>query len=218
MLLYSCSQSLQDFFVWKILKQKTNGYFLDIGAGTGGIPFDPLNPGFYSNTYLLEKQGWNGVCVDFDEPWCSQVSQYRENANVQCVDLMKTSINKVLENQQVPSYVDYLSFDVDDAQATVMKELDFSKYKFGIITYEHNLFQSLDDSPQNHPEEWRARIRKQYEQDREKFLTLGYKLLWGNVILDGYGPVEDWWVSEKIYNENKHLVRHDVNCEEVLAI
>ena len=44
------AQTCQDVFVDKILN-KDGGFFVDIGAGTGGLPSS--NPGFYSNTYFL---------------------------------------------------------------------------------------------------------------------------------------------------------------------
>ena len=52
----SKSQLKQDIWVLEILKNKKNGFFLDIGA------FDGYN---YSNTYFLEKQfNWNGICFE----------------------------------------------------------------------------------------------------------------------------------------------------------
>ena len=59
------SQFYQDVFVLAMLQGKTNGTFLDIGAG---------HPYFMSNTYLLEKQfNWSGICIDcVDETQNSQ--------------------------------------------------------------------------------------------------------------------------------------------------
>ena len=44
------AQVKQDVFVNKIL-QKNEGFFLDIGAGTGGLTGRPVE--FYSNTYFF---------------------------------------------------------------------------------------------------------------------------------------------------------------------
>lgn len=51
------SQFKQDQFVYEnFFKNKTNGFFLDIGA-SDGIE--------YSNTYFFEKElGWKGICVE----------------------------------------------------------------------------------------------------------------------------------------------------------
>ena len=50
----SYSQCGQDFFVFNILKQKT-GTFLDLGC------YLPIK---INNTFLLEKNGWEGVSID----------------------------------------------------------------------------------------------------------------------------------------------------------
>ena len=46
------AQVKQDVFVNKIL-QKNEGFFLDIGAGTGGLTGRPVE--FYSNTYFFAR-------------------------------------------------------------------------------------------------------------------------------------------------------------------
>ena len=52
----SYSQIGQDLWVQETLKNKKNGYFLDIGAHDGI---------YLSNTYLLEKNyNWNGLCIE----------------------------------------------------------------------------------------------------------------------------------------------------------
>ena len=52
----SYSQFGQDLKVLSYHNNKSNGYFIEIGAGDGVLE---------SNTYLLEKKyGWNGICVD----------------------------------------------------------------------------------------------------------------------------------------------------------
>ena len=50
------SQLDQDLEVLKYYNNKTNGYFVDIGANDGIT---------LSNTYLLEKEyNWNGICIE----------------------------------------------------------------------------------------------------------------------------------------------------------
>ena len=51
-------QSEQDKFVLNILKNKKNGYFLEIGSN------DPIN---INNSYLLEtKYDWKGIMVEYN--------------------------------------------------------------------------------------------------------------------------------------------------------
>ena len=45
----------QDIIAYLCLKNKKNGFYIDIGA------YDGIN---WSNTYIFEKLGWNGFCVE----------------------------------------------------------------------------------------------------------------------------------------------------------
>lgn len=205
-------QVKQDVFVNKIL-QKNQGFFLDVGAGTGGLTGQPVE--FYSNTYFFERyRGWKGIAIDYDQNWYNNVKNKR-TATVSCVDLLKVNVNEHLESLNCPEEIDYISLDVDDAQWKVFNEFDWDKYKFRVLTLEHNLFQSHDIKLQSHSNEHKSRIQKEYAAYRNVLSSKGYKILWGNVALDGYGPVEDWWVNEEIYNKFKHYEKHDINYKEV---
>lgn len=49
------SQNGEDFLLWSFFGEKKKGFFVDIGA------FDGVH---LSNSYIFEKAGWDGVCVD----------------------------------------------------------------------------------------------------------------------------------------------------------
>lgn len=208
------SQACQDIFVNKILN-KDNGYFVDIGAGTGGLRGYPV--GFYSNTYFLESRKWTGIAIDYDINYIEFVKDKR-NCKCVCADLLKNNINDILKLNQCPKEIDYLSIDVDDAQVKVFNEFDFNYYKFKILTLEHNLFQSFDNCGQNHSKAHKEKIVHEHKLYREKLLGLGYKILFGNVILNDYGPIEDWYVNEEIYENFKHIKSENINCLETLKI
>jgi SAM-dependent methyltransferase len=211
MRLESKSQFYQDFFVWSITGGKTTGCFLDVGAGTGQLPPRENDPGFFSNTYFLEwYSGWTGIAIDYDKRWCDFIRTKR-NAKILCEDLMQRNINEILEEANCPTEIDYLSFDVDDAQEKVFEELDFEKYKFKIITYEHNLFQSYPNCDQNHTEEHKAKVVKRHKLDRDKFMSLGYKPIWENVGEFIDRPVEDWYLNEEMFEKFKHLHKKTVS-------
>ena len=205
------AQAYQDLFVNKILNID-NGYFVDIGAGTGGLPL--YSPGFYSNTFFFESRGWNGLAIDYDQNYIDSVKSERKAKSI-LADLNFVNINTILESYNCPLNVDYISLDVDDAQQKVFDDFDFDKYKFRVLTLEHNLFQSFEESNQNHSIQHKKKIIKEHREYRSKLQDLGYKILWGNVVLDGYGPVEDWYVNEEIYEKNKHLEAENINCKEV---
>ena len=198
--IYGLGQFGQDCFVDKILDMD-GGFFLDIGAGISHQSVDNVPIYSMSNTYWLEDQrNWTGIGIDYDETYINTAKQVRP-CKLLCVDLMENNINEILEQNNCPETVDYLSFDVDDAQSKVFSELDFSKYRFRVVTYEHNLFRGNTE---------------EHEMSRATFEALGYKLLFGNVgymIENGLAkqrPVEDWYVNAEIFQKYKHLAESDL--------
>jgi hypothetical protein len=205
--LYGVGQFGQDCFVDKILDMD-GGFFLDIGAGISHQSVDSVGIYSMSNTYWLESERkWTGIGIDYDEAYINAAKQVRP-CKLLCVDLMENNINEILEQNNCPENIDYLSFDVDDAQSKVFSELDFSKYQFRVITYEHNLFRG-------NPEEQKV--------SRATFKALGYKLLFGNV---GYmaengvwtqEAVEDWYVDAEIFQKHGHLAEDNLYPVEALS-
>ena len=52
-------QAGQDKFVINILKEKCNGFFLEIGSN------DPIE---INNSYILEKKyNWKGIMIEYDK-------------------------------------------------------------------------------------------------------------------------------------------------------
>ena len=210
------SQVRQDTFVDKLLN-KDEGFFLDIGAGTGGLT--PQHAGDFSNTYFFERyRKWNGIAIDYDRAWYDTVKDARPDT-VYCEDLLEVDINEFLESTGCQEDIDYISLDVDDAQWKVFNEFDWSKYRFKVLTLEHNLYQSLDscEFTRNSPD-YMKKIDLEYRRYRKILQHHGYKILWGNVELNGYGPIEDWWVSEEIYEKHHHIKKENINCNEVINI
>lgn len=198
------SQANQDTFVNNLLNID-NGYFLDIGAGTGGLIGYPIE--FYSNTYFLEKnRGWYGIAIDYDKTWVDFAKSNRTCCCV-CKNLLEVNINDILARHNCLNIVDYLSFDVDDAQEKVFEELDFNKYTFRVITFEHNAFQFMT-SVQNHTKEHKDKVEKLYWRSRERLASCGYYLLHNDVTLDGYGPIEDWWVKPELIENFNEVYRN----------
>ena len=210
------SQVRQDTFVDKLLN-KDEGFFLDIGAGTGGRA--PQHAGDFSNTYFFEYyRGWNGIAIDYDRAWYDAVKDARPDT-VHCEDLLEVNINEFLESIGCPENIDYISLDVDDAQWKVFNEFDWSKYKFKVLTLEHNLYQSTEHCPftKDYPDH-RKKIADEYKKYREILASHGYSILWADVVLNGYGRIEDWWVSQDLYEKYKHYKEEDIDCNEVINI
>ena len=206
--LFACGQFAQDYFVNKIL-DIDNGFFVDLGCGISTLSVNEVPISTMSNTFLLEKnRHWKGIALDFDKEYCDEAQKVRNS--VICVDLMQNNINDILELNNCPKEVDYLSFDVDQAQRKVLDELDFDKYSFKIITYEHNF--STEGDPN---------FKGMYDGDREysrnKFLDLGYKILFGNVGLSKEEKIEDWYVNEELFNRLEYLQQDETTIRDVLV-
>ena len=66
------SQGGQDVYVTNILREKRDGYFVEVGAYDGFT---------ISNTYLLEKNyGWKGICIEATPYRIQDLKNNRPNA------------------------------------------------------------------------------------------------------------------------------------------
>jgi FkbM family methyltransferase len=53
------------------------------------------------------------------------------------------TLNEVLDEENAPSFIHFLSIDVQGVEFEVIRVLDFSKYTFGVINISHNYQQPL---------------------------------------------------------------------------
>jgi FkbM family methyltransferase len=80
-----------------------------------------------------ENAGQSGLkCVDERDAFSKDRAAYR------AYDVETISLIHLLECHQAPSIIDYLSLDTEGAEYTILKDFDFDKYKFKVITVEHN--------------------------------------------------------------------------------
>lgn len=166
-------QVMQDIFVLATLKGKRNGTYLEIGSC---YPFRG------NNTVLLERDfGWKGIGIEYDAMYIDDYRNHRTNP-VLHADALQVDYDEILSKIAVNGVVDYLQLDCDPPDVTyaIMEKIPFDKYRFAIITYEHDHY--IDMS-------------KTYREKSRKFLeSKGYKLLVPNVSPDDITPFEDWWV------------------------
>jgi hypothetical protein len=125
------SQIGQDKIVIDLLKQKTNGTFLDIGCS------DPVR---ISNTMCMESQfGWKGLAIDIDcalgELWKS-----RKKSKFICANAISIDWVKLLKEYDMPNKIDFLSLDLEppDVTLSVLKNIPLDKISFNVITFEHD--------------------------------------------------------------------------------
>ena len=196
------SQIGQDRWVCEKLRNKRNGYFLDLGA------FDGIS---FNNTYYLEKMlEWNGICVEPDKDIFQTLMK---NRNCLCVDKAISDVNgiveftkpgahgyikkggellveaitieKLLVDYSVPLMIDYISMDIEWQELQVLPMFPFSKYEVILWTIEHNLYSEGPETKQAIKE---IMIVNGYVMDRE------------NVGQDDGNAFEDWWINKKYVN------------------
>jgi hypothetical protein len=130
-------QAEQDKFVCFILKNKYNGYFLEIGSN---------HPIEINNTYTLEKNyNWRGIMVEYDTRYLPLYKQYRPNSIHILQDATTIDYKTVLEENKVPLDVDYLQIDLEADNGSTIQTLEkldreiFDKYRFATVTFEHDV-------------------------------------------------------------------------------
>jgi FkbM family methyltransferase len=168
------SQGGQDIYVTRILKEKRDGYFVEVGANNGFL---------MSNTYLLEKNyDWKGICIEATpdkihdlintrpNAICIEaavysesnleldfttspidilnvITEYAENAvdflnqSGVIIKVNTRSLTDILIENNAPENIDYLSIDTNGSEYKVLEGIDFSKYKFGVITVKNSLIE-----------------------------------------------------------------------------
>lgn len=160
-------------FALRFANDKTNGTFLEIGAGHWKNQ---------NNTYILEKYfDWNGLAIDISP---QLAIEYNKNRSSKCIseDAMSVNWDNLLEENNFSKRIDYLQIDIDntphDANLYALINLPLSRYRFSVITIEH--FANFD-----------PKFTKARDIQREILFNYGYKIV-------AAGFHEDWWVDEKL--------------------
>jgi hypothetical protein len=169
----------QEKFVLDLLKNKENGYYVELGA------FDSKKG---SNTYHLETDyKWNGVSFEIDPERHAEFVSNRKNP---CILGDATHFNYLsyFEDNNFPKQIDYLQVDIDAGYTPEgnsvgnpyltlhgLLAIPLSKYRFSVITFEHDSQIEYNNKGMR-------------EAQREILSSFGYKL----VVREWH---EDWWVD-----------------------
>lgn len=175
------SQCFQDLFVLSMLNGKKGGSYLEIGSA------DAVHN---SNTYVLEKHFlWNGIGIDYDKKFADQHKQQRTHKFISD-NALNINYDHILNSISKNNIVDYLQLDCEPASVTyeIMTKIPFNKYKFAVITYEHDHYADIDDIYRN--------------KSREFLTKLGYILVVHDVSVDGVSSFEDWYVHPDLVDSN----------------
>lgn len=170
----SYSQGGQDLFAVMMTEGMRDGFFLDIGCN---------NPVAINNTYLLESEfGWTGILVDL-----LAGCETRKGKFFQCDASNPTSELKAAY-EQMPSIVDFLSLDIDEATWTAFCQLPQSK-RYRVSCIEHDTY---------------CRGPETRDKIRSAMFAMGYSLVGMDVSVrfpDSSSPLgswEDWWCDPKL--------------------
>lgn len=172
---HNFSQSYQDLFVLAVLQGKRGGTYLELGSN---------DPFFNNNTALLEEFDWKGVSIDFDS---RSVLNFREKRKNTCIlaDATKVDYESLLASHFSSDVIDYLQLDCDPAGITfdILKRIPFDRYRFGVITYEHDYYSDPNFR----------------EKSRNYLHSKGYTLLAGDICFTPGKSYEDWWIHPSLF-------------------
>jgi hypothetical protein len=159
-------QEKQDYYVSRLFRNKTNGYFIDLAANDARI---------LSNTFALERMfGWSGLCIEPNpEYWAhlayrdcqvvgavvghtrmeevsfrfqgvyggivgNKFDQKEQNDKKQNEATLKFTVPllEVLQRYSAPKVIDYLSLDVEGAEDYIMENFPLDQYMIRVLTIE----------------------------------------------------------------------------------
>jgi hypothetical protein len=203
----SNSQSSQDIFVLEMTDYKRSGTYVEIGTNSAKTS---------NNTYILERDyGWSGLLVEYDGRFVEEYRTYRPNSKYIIDDARNIDYRGYFDTNKYPEHIDYLQIDLDVNNRSTLDVLEkfddtvFDKYKFGTVTFEHDIYTG---------DYYETRTKS-----REIFKRRGYIMLFGDVKVhyDGqYCEFEDWYIHpdvvtdtyfiSKVKRENESLLHRDI--------
>lgn len=159
----SMSQAGQDYWVYgEVFNEKCNGYFLDIGANDGvymsntfllekrygwnGICIE-ADPAIFKELKNNRSSNCVHACIDSHEKEVSFAMRgifggiVAEDCNnttgESSVFTLRTSaLIEVLDQNNAPCVIDYMSIDIEGAEDRALLQFPFSKYQFNCMTIE----------------------------------------------------------------------------------
>ena len=185
----SYSQIEQDLHVIKYFDYKKNGYFVDIGANDGidlsntyllekkygwkGICIEAI-PSIFNklkknrpDIITIESAVYNinGSTVEMSEAnmlsgITKDIDKHMQAKSGKNIKQTTKTLTKILEENNSPTYIDYMSLDTEGSEYKILQGIDFNKYTFGYINIEHN-----------NVEPRRTQMRKLLEQNDYVYLA-----------------------------------------------
>jgi len=189
---YNNSKEGQDIFVDFLINDQRKKTFLDLGCN---------HPIQCNNTFYLENKGWNGIITDIDSNLEQLYIKSKRKCLFRIVDLSDPiQLNDLCDFyiEKFGNYVDFLSFDVDDATVKVLNNFPFDKLSFGVMCFEHDTYHQNQSN-----EKKTAMTNRLSEFPKYKCIVDGlgfhHKRIDDTIELRVH---EDWWVNTDIFSEN----------------
>lgn len=173
---------------WVVAHHPEPGYFVDVGAHDGVT---------HSNTYMLERLGWAGLCIEPNREAFTALRAARtckayevvasETIGIARFDGVRVGqgawtttapLTMLLEAAHSPTAIDFLSIDVEGHELEVLAGMDFDRWQVELIAIEHNRYCD-------------GLARK--NAIHAGLTAHGFRRVAEDVVAPGYGPYEDWY-------------------------
>jgi FkbM family methyltransferase len=157
------SQIGQDRWVAeKVFPDVTNGYFLDVGSADGfvnsntwaleqrgwkGICVDPFPSNMAGRTCQMFREAVDaegGHKVQFAAAGeLGGISNYLDRwkdvvKDAKAVELTTVTLGNILQRANAPSFIHFMSLDIEGAELEALRGFPFDHYKLGSLAIEHN--------------------------------------------------------------------------------
>ena len=154
---------------------------------------------------------WSGICIEANPSVFNSLIKNRKSVNVnKAVTDYKGTCNfnaneykitnegisidcdtllNILDENNTPNVIDYLSIDIEGYEYIALKEFDFIKYEIGLITVEHNLY---CDGDTRKNQIFELLTKNGFSRVVDNAPCLDPNPEWYNK------PYEDWYVNNKL--------------------
>ncbi len=90
---------------------------------------------------LESKFDWRGISFEWTRDLVDEFNRTRKNVCI-CGDATQTDFTNIIRLSGLGPRIDYLQLDIDPPNNTLkaLKNIDFSRFEFAVITYEHDFY------------------------------------------------------------------------------
>lgn len=175
----SYAQVKQDVFAAGFVP-KENETYLEVGSN------DPL---ISSNTFALEKLGWDGVSIEIEPNHVEYFRSVRKNPLIQ-QDATSVDYQALLKGHDLPNLIGFLSIDIEPASQSyeVLNKILSAQIRFSTICFEHDSYREGKNVRNN---------------SRQLLNEQGYTLWLGDVQCFPFKSFEDWWIDPNHTSANR---------------